>query len=421
MGAKSNKEVIRIMPKKSLLLLHLFTVLLLLNAACGGDEAAPATPIPPVAEEAEAAPAAAAPPADPTATLIPTQPPPPPTIAPVPTSTLPAASPTPAVEVINLFTPEDFGTDRNPLTGELVSDPALLERRPLAIKISNAPAQFVRPQSGLNSADIVYEHTAEGSVTRFTIIVYGETPPTVGPIRSARLIDLELPAMYDAALIYSGTSVGVGQRLNASDFIERVLRTNEPGYYRSGENKPFEHTLYAYPDQLWNTLENKGLNTAPNFNTTIAFSSQTPPNGRPATYASIDYKSTFVEWSYDEASGQYRRVADNAPISDANDNEQVSVSNVVLISPFHVEDGSICEQIANGVCVALSVEIQLWGSGTGLLLRDGQAFDISWNRQGRNDPLTFTDAAGNPVPLQIGQTWVQLIPSWLTDPLVVAP
>ena len=41
----------------------------------------------------------------------------------------------------------------NPLTGLPVDDPAALDRRPLAAKISNAP-DIVRPQAGIAQADL---------------------------------------------------------------------------------------------------------------------------------------------------------------------------------------------------------------------------------------------------------------------------
>ena len=104
---------------------------------------------------------------------------------------------------------------------------------------------------------------------------------------------------------------------------------------------------------------------------------------------------------------------------DALDGEQVSAANVVIIAPFHVEDPTICEQINNGVCTALTVQIQIWGSGQGVVLRDGQVYDVTWHRDGRNDMLTFTDANGDPFPLQIGNTWVQLVPTWLRGPVEI--
>jgi hypothetical protein len=95
---------------------------------------------------------------------------------------------------------------------------------------------------------------------------------------------------------------------------------------------------------------------------------------------------------------------------------------VILLSPFHVLDPTICEQInSDGSCAHLSVQIQLWGTGAASLLRDGQRYEVTWNRIGRNDMLTYSDGAGNPVPLQIGNSWVQFVPSWSTNPVTVTP
>ena len=389
---------------------------LLLVVACGGEDAPTPTPIAPPLDAATAVsnqPTATSstPTAAPTNTL-----PPPPTMVPAATSTQVSQL---ADEGTNLLTAADFGSDRNPLTGELVTDPALLQRRPLAIKISNAPPSFVRPQAGLNRADWVFEHTAEGHITRLTLIMYGKDAAEVGPIRSARLIDVELPAMFDAALVFSGASTGVNQRLNASDFNERIIRSNDPGYYRTGEDKPFEHTLYGRPATFRQGLEALGLNTPPNFNGLLTFTSEPPAEGVPASRVALDYEWEVVEWRYDAGDGRYYRWAAGEPVLDDNTGEQVSAANVVVIAPFHVEDGTICEQITNDVCTHLSVQIQLWGSGTGFILRDGQQFPVTWHRANRNDLLTFTDSDGNPFPLQIGNTWVQLVPTWYVDPVSV--
>ena len=406
-------------------------VILAFVVACGGEEADPTPELVVPTEMPTADTAVLQPEPEPTAEVVVVEPtlPPPPTLEPPPASPTPIVEPTVVEEsvddgTITLLTKEDFGTDRNPLTGEVMEDPSVLQRRPLAIKISNAPALSVRPQSGLNGSDWIFEHLAEGAVTRFTALIYGDAPAEVGPIRSARLIDLELPAMYDAALLFSGTSVGVGNRLANSDIWDHVVRVSETGtgYFRTGdESKAFEHTLYARPERVWEGLESKGLNHPPTFGSQVAFSSEPPANGRPNSGADIDYKSTYVEWRYDPEIGLYRRDADGGDIIDALDEEQVTAANVVIISPFHAEDGTICEQSKDGVCQALSVEIQLWGKGQGVVLRDGQEYDVIWVREGRNDMLTFTDLDGNPFPLQIGNTWVQIIPSWLKDPVEIFP
>jgi len=346
-------------------------------------------------------------------TVVPTMAPPP-TVAPLPTSAGVSA------EAADEGIISKFSDDRNPLTGELVSEVANLQRRPLAVKLSNAPAVYTRPQSGLNDADLVFEHTTEGNLTRFTAIIYGKTPPRLGPVRSARLIDIELPAMYDAALAYSGSSNGVAALLRNSDFSDRILYAWEKGYYRTGEDKPIEHTLYATPELLWEALDEKGQNNPPHFTTTNVFSSKPPEGGSPASALNLDYNWTLVNWRYDPASGRYLRWTDGIPHLDGNTGEQVSAANVIVIAPYHAYDVEICEQInTDGTCAAYSVEVQLWGSGGGAVFRDGQRYDVTWERLQRTDSLTVKDSEGKPFPLKIGNSWVQVVPTWLENPLTV--
>jgi hypothetical protein len=95
--------------------------------------------------------------------------------------------------------PETYPAGVNPLTGLIAADPSVLNRRPIDVKISNAPP-LVRPQAGIGAADIVYEHYAEGGLTRFSAVFYGQAPERVGSIRSARLIDYEVVPMYQGML-----------------------------------------------------------------------------------------------------------------------------------------------------------------------------------------------------------------------------
>ena len=396
--------------------------IILLTAACGGGSEPGEIPPPPTSAmaTAEAEVAATISPVPPTPTAAVTLPPA--IRMPQATEAPPTPEVTPMPDTVVLAPEAAAFAGRNPLTGEEVADPESLNRRPITVKLSNAPADYTRPQAGLNDADIIFEHWTEGAVTRFTALFYGTVPPNVGPVRSARLIDLELPAMYDAMLAFSGASVGVNQRLNASDFSDRLLRAAEPGFYRTGDtSKAFEHTLYIRMDQLWQAVADKGLNTAPVFGTYNAFTEVAPEGGSPAGKIFIDYKTEKVEWVWDAEIGKFRRWMDFEEHVDANTEEQVTAANVIFLTPYHVNDANICEQINNGVCAALSIEIQLWGSGPAVVFRDGQRFDVTWHRDGRNDQLTFTDTAGNPFPLQIGNTWVQLVPGYLPNPLTVTP
>ena len=123
----------------------------------------------------------------------------------VPTSTpTPASTATPSpVPPTPTPTPNP---NLNPLTGLAVTNTAFLQQRPLEVVVNNSPV--ARPQYGLSKADVVFEYVMDGwSVTRFTAIYLGQEAERIGPVRSARLINLHLAPMFDAALVASGASV----------------------------------------------------------------------------------------------------------------------------------------------------------------------------------------------------------------------
>ena len=134
---------------------------------------------------------------------------------------------TPTIDVAQLVGEQTLPDTVSPFTGLEVDDPARLNRMPAAVKISNSP--IARPQSGLSKADVVIEHLAEGSITRFTAIFHSEDAGRIGSVRSARLIDLEIPVLFDAFLVYSGASGEVSRliefvRYRRDHFVRRAQR-----------------------------------------------------------------------------------------------------------------------------------------------------------------------------------------------------
>jgi hypothetical protein len=404
-------------------LIYLLIVLLL--AACSQNPP-PAVIAPPVTQVTEAeATATSVPPDTPTAAIESTLPPVV-VVTAAATNTpeaTPTAEPTATPEPVTLLTKEDFGTDRNPFTGELVADPAVLQRRPIAVKISNNPPEYTRPQAGLTQADLVFEHVTEGPITRFTAIFYSQTPPDIGPIRSARLIDIEIPAMYDAALSFSGANVGVSQLLFRSDIRPRILRSNETGYYRTGEDKPWEHTLHGDPTGFWEALDARGENHAPNLTAFMAFSSVPPEGGEAAGHIDVQYGNFgTMNWEYDADNGRYWRSIDGVPHVDRNTDEQISAANVAVVFALHQQHRSICiYPDASGGCASYATESQIWGQGDAIIFRDGRQYDAIWKRVNRSDMLTFYDSEDNVIPLQVGNTWFEVMPYHYTDPVTVTP
>ncbi|MCC6904636.1 MAG: DUF3048 domain-containing protein [Anaerolineae bacterium] len=312
---------------------------------------------------------------------------------------------------------EASGLDENvnPLTGLPVSDPAVLERRPLVIKVSNESPE-VRPQSGLSFADHVWEYQMEGwGQTRYTAIYLSQSPERVGSVRSTRLIDVDvLVPMYGGLLVTSGASSGVTTALKESGWWERVFREEPDGRHLVRipdipvAGTDFYHSLFAVPAQVWAYADRRRVNEPVDLSGLI-FAAEPPAGGEPASRLAMDYpgRGPVHRWVYDDASGRWlsstedqRARAPEAIDIDLLTGEQLAFDNVVILFAEHY----LADFIEDQPNQLLSVGILLHGEGDGFLLRDRRAYAITWEREG-DEMIRLLDTAGDPIPLRPGTTW----------------
>jgi hypothetical protein len=333
------------------------------------------------------------------------------------TPTLPpvAPTPTPDTRLVDLTAP-----DVNPLTGEKVADPAVLNRRPLAIKIGNSWEAGVRPQAGTSYADWVIEHESEGGIPRWTAIFYGSTPDRVGGTRSCRIIDNEIPAIFKSLLACSGMSGGTREfYLKPSDihqekrFFTPDFGDYTPMFYRS-DSAPIPHNLMVVPAEIWKEADQRGSNTKPDLSG-LTFSTEPTSPGRPTSAIKLKYGSETQTWKYDSeavtcgpVTGCWLRWSSGVPHTDALNGRQLSAANVIVAYVNHVEDKRYLEE-DYGAFKAFGLQIQIWNEGPVRIFRDGQEFGGRWIRVNRGDMLTFVDPDGNPIPLKPGKTWLEVV------------
>jgi hypothetical protein len=302
-----------------------------------------------------------------------------------------------------------FPPNINPLTGLPVEDPAVLERRPIIAKISNAPP-LVRPQSGIGAADHVFEHYTEGGLTRFSAVFLSQAPLRVGSIRSARLIDHQLMTMYGALLIFSGTSIGVGEILRSSDYYDRAYQGTLYGlpYYWRDEDIEVPHNMFANAAAIWERAARDGHQQRQPLEG-LTFTVAPPANMTgPANEIDLRYRATRVRWRFDPEAGLYLRSADGLGHYDFNTMTQISAANVVVLYADHYFTDIIESQWQNSI--SFSIEIALWGEGDAEVFRDGRAYRAQWRRYQPDDLITLYDLEGQPLPLKPGSTWFQVFP-----------
>ncbi len=340
--------------------------------------------------------------------------------APTPLS-LPTLTPTSAPISDAQFdqpTPVTLPPPINPLTGLPASDPELLNRRPLAIKVANYP-RYIRPQSGLTLADQVFEYYIEDGLTRFVAVFYGNDSEWVGPVRSGRFFDENILRMYQSYLVFKFADKRVLEHFRTTDFADLlVVPTNEScPPFRLMNSRDIE----AYNNSYFNTIlwkdcieENNLNNDPPSFRSGLFDEDYIPPVNLAGnliyTYYSAD---DYHYWQYLPESGQYERYQETgdtrdgrpesyAPLVDQVNGTPVHASNVVVVFAYHTfanpfdEDDEV-------------YRIDLTGSGEAYVFRDGVGIVARWSRPYVNQPLTLTAGAGAAIYLKPGVTFYEVI------------
>ncbi|MBI2845884.1 MAG: DUF3048 domain-containing protein [Chloroflexi bacterium] len=316
-----------------------------------------------------------------------------PTRTPRPTFTAIPATPTPDPNIC-------------PLTGEHIPDPALGQRRPIIVKIGNDSRSW--PQSGIYKADIVVEHLAEGGITRFDAVYLCQGFSAIGPVRSARLVDVPLSYIFDGILVHVGASGGVLWILEHETNFPRLNDwRGDPGFYLA-EGRVRPYSTFTGTARVWEIAEDRGWQK----------SMQVPPLHfgaldplvlhQEASEVTIPYFfNNRVTWEWDVGSSKYLRSVNGSPLLEAATGEQFSATNVLILWAEHKPaDPPVIEDENN----QLSLEINLWSRGDAVLLRDGYLISGQWAWDGPGTRLSLFDSNGNPLPLAVGKTWVQIVP-----------
>lgn len=294
--------------------------------------------------------------------------------------------------------------DLNPLTGMPPANPALLARRPLAIKVENLPRDD-RPQWGLSLADLVFEYYTELGSTRFIALFYGNDAATVGPIRSARFFDIYVVEGYKAVFAYGYAYVAEQKRLTASDFANRLVI--------EGPGTPLRElpgdTVVVDTAALSSYITQKGVENGRQNLDGMVFNQTPPSGGQPVPRIYVRYSSAiYNRWDYDPASGKYLRFADTVDDFQGGLGEQYKQATDRLTNQPLAFDNMVVLYVTHTLFAPNIYDIQFVGSGQGYAFRDGQAYPVNWQRSSAS-VVSLTNPDGTPFPFKPGATWFEVV------------
>ena len=329
----------------------------------------------------------------------------------------PFPSNTPAATIPPLL-PVDLPANYDPLTGLIPVDPSRLERRAMAVKITNFPRRVRGYQYGLTRADIAYEYYIEDGLTRFIAVFYGQDAEKAGPVRSGRYFDEHIARMYQAYLVFANADERVENFLLNSDLLHYLVvptDNNCPPLCRDTKIQDYNNFF----------IDTAGLTE---YNRKIGHETIRMPlrstyfNILPPTWPlkidriNIRYSEySYHYWQYDSTLGLYLRYADAAdsisvsgevyqPHIDILTGQQITATNlVVLVVPHNFKtEFDRNDQV---------FDIQLLFEGQAYVFRDGLATVALWRRDQLDQPIRLVEPNGALVALKPGNTFYIVINS----------
>ncbi len=296
----------------------------------------------------------------------------------------------------------------NPFTGLSGGN---LNRRPVFVCINNDPE--ARPQFGLNQADLVYEYVMEGrGITRYTALYWSQDVPRIGPVRSARLINVQMTSLYGAALLCSGASSHVRYTLKYQVYFPYLdVDLDDPSntVYSFSIGNDYRTRLQTDSGRLEKYVRAWNVNTIPS---TRGLRFGGYGGGRAVSRIDIPYPAASrTGWVWNGS--QWARLGyAGGPYVDAATGAQLTADNVIIQWAAHEATDMVEDSLGT-----TGIRIVLVGSGRALVLRDGKAIDATWHADDPNQPPEFTDANGAAISLHPGRTWFEVVEPYYTPVL----
>lgn len=310
-----------------------------------------------------------------------------------------------------------------PLTG-LASGPSGVPNRPVfAVKVPNDTEQARGHQTGLDFADIVYEEPVEGGITRYIALFQCQNASRIEPVRSARLVDLDILGQFGKVLF--GHAGGIKAVLSAISSAVSAGQITDADYSGTYQNDYHRDGTLAQPDNLYTSTteiyktagSSAGGAPAPvfTFRSSASATVTAEPGAGPGSTVQVPFDQPGSgynpTWTWSAAAGAYLRSYNGTP-DILTDGHQNSAANVVIMS-VNVHPSPYVED-ATGTHENY---VDTTGKGLAWVCRDDSCVKGTWTRATTTAPIQYDDPSGAAIPFQPGSTWVELEPNTETPSL----
>ncbi len=284
-----------------------------------------------------------------------------------------------------------------PSTSPLSGRPGGVDAPVVVVKLDNT--RNAQPHVNLVEADMVYVEPVEWGLTRLAAVFSSRIPQVVGPVRSARISDIAVFAPFgDAAFVFSGAQQKLVPKLLAADWTPVCEDLDGPGFHRD-HTRLSPYNLMADPREI---LSQVGpVATAHDMG--LVFSQEPLVGGQRAKEVTARWPGSMMRFRWRARTHAYEVWLNGAQMRDTA-LPGVQRASTVIVQYVEEIDSHYGDRDGGRTPRTIMV-----GSGGGLVLRDGRAHRVTWQRRRAADPTVYRDESGGPIALAPGQVWVVLM------------
>ena len=270
----------------------------------------------------------------------------------------------------------------------------------LVVKVDDT--KEARPQIGLEDADVVYVEQVEAGLTRIAAIFSSTLPELIGPVRSARISDIELLAQFGrVGLAYSGAQSKMRPVLAAANIENLSAERNPPSIYTKDPERSGPVNMILKPALL---LERANAKASTQIDTAkvAPWSFGDAPTGETlAATAKIKWPNARYELQWDELSKKFLIYFSGEPNMAASGSQLTADTAIIQLV-------SITPSIYGDKFGGVTPFSKTTGSGKAIMLRDGFSYELTWQRDLETDVTTWLGTDGKVANFKPGKIWIFL-------------
>jgi len=280
----------------------------------------------------------------------------------------------------------------------------------IVVKIDDT--RQARPQTGIEDADVVYLEQVEGGATRIAALYSSKYPEVVGPIRSARISDIEIFAQYGKfGFAYSGAQRKLISVIDAANLFN--MSAERFGYYEPyfrDDTRYAPVNLYLYPNLLLEKAHAKDIYFEKASKSGWVFGpigkaekdGKAEISGREVLGVDFSWPAVKYGADWDKATQKWL-IRQNGEPKMAKSGIQLGADTLV-VQLVAITDSEYGDKFGGVTPHSATI-----GSGKALIFRGGKVFDAIWDRPTATETTTWKDATGADIPFATGQIWIALL------------